>query len=89
MLDDCVKVDYTIIISLNLLEHLVVFVVMCNQSNHRFTTNMQRRLYGHATDVAVRPLDEEKAVQAAADLLGELFVFSVRLYLNSCLNLKL
>ncbi|XP_042519060.1 optic atrophy 3 protein homolog [Macadamia integrifolia] len=38
---------------------------------------MQRRIYGHATDVAIRPLNEEKAVQAAADLLGELFVFSV------------
>ncbi|XVF66760.1 hypothetical protein PTKIN_Ptkin10aG0063600 [Pterospermum kingtungense] len=38
---------------------------------------MQRRVYGHATDVAIRPLDEEKAVQAAADLLGELFVFTV------------
>ncbi|KAM7492204.1 hypothetical protein LguiA_035125 [Lonicera macranthoides] len=46
-------------------------------ANHRFTTNMQRRIYGHATDVAIRPLDEEKAVQAAADLLGELFVFTV------------
>ncbi|XP_028088883.1 optic atrophy 3 protein homolog isoform X3 [Camellia sinensis] len=40
-------------------------------------TNMQRRIYGHATDVAIRPLNEEKAVQAAADLLGELFVFTV------------
>ncbi|XP_042486137.1 OPA3-like protein [Macadamia integrifolia] len=47
------------------------------QANHRFQTNMQRRIYGHATDVAIRPLNEEKAVQAAADLLGELFVFSV------------
>lgn len=48
-----------------------------NQANHRFTTQMQRRIYGHATDVAIRPLNEEKAVQAAADLLGELFVFTV------------
>ncbi|XP_043688076.1 OPA3-like protein [Telopea speciosissima] len=47
------------------------------QANHRFQTNVQRRIYGHATDVAIRPLNEEKAVQAAADLLGELFVFSV------------
>ncbi|KAK4723652.1 hypothetical protein R3W88_026431 [Solanum pinnatisectum] len=38
---------------------------------------MQRRIYGHATDVGIRPLNEEKAVQAAVDLLGELFVFSV------------
>ncbi|PWZ09358.1 OPA3-like protein [Zea mays] len=46
------------------------------QANHRFTTNMQRRLYGRATDIHIRPLNEEKAIQAAADLLGELFVFS-------------
>ena len=38
---------------------------------------MQRRLYNHSTDTAIRPLNEEKAVQAAADLLGELFIFSV------------
>ena len=38
---------------------------------------MQRRIYGHATDVEIRPLNEEKAVQAAVDLLGEVFVFSV------------
>jgi len=47
------------------------------QANHRLTTRVQRRIYGHATDAAIRPLNEEKAVQAAADLLGELFVFSV------------
>ncbi|KAL6975892.1 hypothetical protein U1Q18_024687 [Sarracenia purpurea var. burkii] len=53
------------------------FIINIAQANHRFTTNMQRRIYGHATDVAIRPLNEEKAVQAAADLLGELFVFTV------------
>ncbi|KAJ8428388.1 hypothetical protein Cgig2_021403 [Carnegiea gigantea] len=47
------------------------------QANHRFTTQMQRRLYGHRTDVEIRPLNEEKAVQLAADLIGELFVFTV------------
>lgn len=47
------------------------------QANHRLATNMQRRLYGRATDIHIRPLNEEKAIQAAADLLGELFVFSV------------
>lgn len=47
------------------------------QSNHQITTKMQRRIYGHATDVEIRPLNEEKAVQAAVDLIGELFVFSV------------
>eukprot|EP01018_Ginkgo_biloba_P000671 Gb_01745 [translate_table: standard] len=46
-------------------------------ANHQFSTNLQRRIYGHATNVAIRPLDEEKAVQAATDLLGELFIFSV------------
>lgn len=38
---------------------------------------MQRRIYGHATDVEIRPLNEEKAVQAAVDLLGEVFIFTV------------
>uniref|UniRef100_A0A0D6R691 OPA3-like protein n=1 Tax=Araucaria cunninghamii TaxID=56994 RepID=A0A0D6R691_ARACU len=52
-------------------------IVEFAQVNHKFSTNLQRRIYGHSTKVAVRPLDEEKAVQAATDLLGELFVFSV------------
>ncbi|XP_022861042.1 uncharacterized protein LOC111381489 isoform X1 [Olea europaea var. sylvestris] len=47
------------------------------KANHRMTTTVQRRIYGHATDVEIRPLNEEKAVQAAVDLLGEIFVFSV------------
>lgn len=38
---------------------------------------MQRRIYSHSTDIEIRPLNEEKAVQAAVDLIGELFVFSV------------
>ncbi|XP_037495747.1 OPA3-like protein isoform X3 [Jatropha curcas] len=53
------------------------FIINIAQANHRFTTTVQRRIYGHATNVAIRPLDEEKAVQAAADLIGELFVFTV------------
>ncbi|MED6157203.1 hypothetical protein PIB30_021196 [Stylosanthes scabra] len=53
------------------------FIINIAQANHRFTTTVQRRIYGHSTDVAIRPLDEEKAVHAAADLLGEIFVFSV------------
>ncbi|RVW46766.1 hypothetical protein CK203_084470 [Vitis vinifera] len=52
------------------------------RANHRFTTTMQRRIYGHATNVEIRPLNEEKAVQAAADLVGELFVFTVVLTLS-------
>jgi hypothetical protein len=53
------------------------------QANHRFTTNMQRRLYGRATDIHIRPLNEERAIQAAADLLGELFVFSASIFLSA------
>lgn len=41
------------------------------------TTKMQRRIYGRSTDVEIRPLNEEKAVQVAADLIGEGFVFMV------------
>ncbi|CAN0853262.1 OPA3-like protein [Linum grandiflorum] len=52
-------------------------IVEVAQMNHRISTRMQRRIYSHATDVAIRPLDEEKAVQAAVDLIGELFVFTV------------
>ncbi|KAG0560617.1 hypothetical protein M758_9G000100 [Ceratodon purpureus] len=47
------------------------------QANHRFQVNLQRRIYSHATDVEIRPLNEEKAVQAAADFMGEAFIFSV------------
>lgn len=56
-------------------------LIYWNQANHQITTRMQRRLYSHATDVEIRPLNEEKAVQAAVDLIGELFVFSVILLL--------
>ncbi|KAF8411108.1 hypothetical protein HHK36_003647 [Tetracentron sinense] len=48
-----------------------------SHANHRFQTTMQRRIYAYATDVEIHPLNEEKAVQAAADFLGEFFVFSV------------
>lgn len=53
------------------------FIISIAQANHRITTTMQRRIYGHATDVEIRPLNEEKAVQNAVDLLGEFFIFSV------------
>ncbi|OMO76334.1 Septum formation initiator [Corchorus capsularis] len=53
------------------------FIVSFAQANHRISTRMQRRIYSHATDVEIRPLNEEKAVQAAVDLIGELFVFTV------------
>ncbi|KAI3910848.1 hypothetical protein MKW98_022535 [Papaver atlanticum] len=38
---------------------------------------MQSRIYGHAPEVANRPLNKEEAVQATVDLLGEIFIFSV------------
>ncbi|KAK3159600.1 hypothetical protein QOZ80_1BG0048660 [Eleusine coracana subsp. coracana] len=53
------------------------FIISIAQMNHRITTTIQRRIYGHATDVEIRPLDEQKAVQAATDLIGEAFIFSV------------
>lgn len=53
------------------------FIIGIAQVNHRFTTTVQRRIYGHATDVEIRPLNEEKAVQAASDLIGEIFIFMV------------
>lgn len=57
--------------------NLIFFYYSGIQANHRITTTMQRRIYGHATDVEIRPLNEEKAVQNAVDLLGEMFIFSV------------
>ncbi|KAI7756858.1 hypothetical protein M8C21_025043 [Ambrosia artemisiifolia] len=47
------------------------------QANHWLTTTIQRRTYGRATNVEIRPLNEERAVQVAGDLIGELFVFTV------------
>lgn len=56
-----------------------IYFLLAAQTNHRFTTKLQRRIYGRAIDVAIRPLNEEKAVQLAADLLGELFIFTVQM----------
>ncbi|KAH7568857.1 hypothetical protein JRO89_XS06G0061900 [Xanthoceras sorbifolium] len=53
------------------------FIISIAQANHRITTRMQRRIHSHATDVEIRPLNEEKAVQAAVDLIGEIFIFTV------------
>ncbi|KFK35040.1 hypothetical protein AALP_AA5G226300 [Arabis alpina] len=53
------------------------FIINIAQANHRFTTKLQRRASGRITDAVIRPLNEERAVQAAADLLGELFAFTV------------
>ncbi|KAM7264310.1 hypothetical protein ACFE04_001993 [Oxalis oulophora] len=53
------------------------FIINIAQANHRISTQIQRAIYSHATNVEIRPLNEEKAVQAAADLIGEIFVFMV------------
>ncbi|CAA7060662.1 unnamed protein product [Microthlaspi erraticum] len=53
------------------------FIINIAQANHRFTTKLQRRASGRITDAVIRPLNEERAVQAAADLLGEIFAFTV------------
>ncbi|CAI5512206.1 unnamed protein product [Closterium sp. Naga37s-1] len=47
------------------------------QSYHKINVGMQRRLYGYSTNVDIKPLIEEKAVETAADLVGELVVFGV------------
>ncbi|CAM6112499.1 unnamed protein product [Calypogeia fissa] len=52
-------------------------IVNFAQANHKFQVNLQRRIYGHATNVEIKPLNEEKAVQAASDFLGEFFIFSI------------
>jgi hypothetical protein len=64
-------------------------IINLAQTNHRVSTNIQRRIYGHSTKVEIRPLNEEKAVQAAADLIGELFVFSVFTIMFSSYSLLL
>ncbi|KAG2717445.1 hypothetical protein I3760_03G175600 [Carya illinoinensis] len=53
------------------------FIINIAQANHRFTTKTQRRIYGHTIDAEIHPLNEENAVQAAADIVKELFVFMV------------
>ena len=39
------------------------------QANHLFTTNMQKRLYGHAIDIHIRPLNDEKGLGLQDQLL--------------------
>ncbi|KAH9572464.1 hypothetical protein CY35_02G152300 [Sphagnum magellanicum] len=47
------------------------------QSNHRMQVNIQRRIYGHDTNVAIHPLNEDKAVQDASEILGEFIIFGI------------
>jgi hypothetical protein len=56
------------------------------QSNHRMQVNIQRRIYGHDTNVAIHPLNEDKAVQDASDLLGEFIIFGVKMMKTFCLS---
>ncbi|XP_058221572.1 OPA3-like protein [Rhododendron vialii] len=53
------------------------FILNIAQAHHRFSTTMQRRVYGRSTEIEIRPLDEERAIQSASDILGEVFLFSV------------
>ncbi|KAE9458082.1 hypothetical protein C3L33_10015, partial [Rhododendron williamsianum] len=47
------------------------FILNIAQAHHRFTTTMQRRILGRSTEIEIRPLDEERAIQSASDILGE------------------
>ncbi|KAL5543047.1 hypothetical protein UlMin_010757 [Ulmus minor] len=58
-------------------------IINIARKNHTLTTCMQKLIYGNATAVEIRPLNEEKAVEAAADLFGEVFLFSFILLDNS------
>ncbi|KAI8006093.1 putative OPA3-like protein CG13603 [Camellia lanceoleosa] len=53
------------------------FIINLAQANHRFSTMVQRRIYGYSTGLEIRPLNEGRAIEAASNILGELFVFSV------------
>ncbi|KAL8510162.1 hypothetical protein ACS0TY_017106 [Phlomoides rotata] len=52
-------------------------IVDLAQGYHVWTSKMQRHVLGRSNTLEIRPLVEERAVQSATDLLGELFVFSV------------
>ncbi|CAI5470511.1 unnamed protein product [Closterium sp. Yama58-4] len=47
------------------------------QGYHRFTVRLQRRLYGQAPAGHIKRLNEEKAVNTASEVVGELIVFAV------------
>ncbi|OMO74931.1 Optic atrophy 3-like protein [Corchorus capsularis] len=47
------------------------------EANHRLSINLQRKIYGQSTQILIRPLNEERAIAAAAGLLGELVIFTV------------
>ena len=45
---------------------LELFYYMTTQENHRLTITIRRQIYGHATDVEIRPLNEESVFQVVA-----------------------
>ena len=47
-------------------DRLELFYCMTAQENHRLTITIQRQIYGHATDVEIRPLNEESVFQVVA-----------------------
>ncbi len=53
------------------------FVVTCFAGYHRVDTGFRLRLLGLGKTKEVKPLNEEMAVDLGADMLGELFIFSV------------
>ncbi|KAL6205799.1 hypothetical protein ACLB2K_023051 [Fragaria x ananassa] len=52
-------------------------IIWMAQTKYRWATQLQRRVHGRAVNVAIRPLDEAKAIAAATDFLGELVIFTV------------
>ncbi|KAL5543046.1 hypothetical protein UlMin_010756 [Ulmus minor] len=62
-------------------------IINIARKNHTLTTCMQKLIYGNATAAEIRPLNEEKAVEAAVDLFGEVFLFSFILLDNSKKNI--
>ncbi|KAL6196579.1 hypothetical protein ACLB2K_032193 [Fragaria x ananassa] len=53
-------------------------IIWMAQTKYRWATQLQRRVqYGRAVNVAIRALDEAKAIAAATDFLGELVIFTV------------
>lgn len=53
------------------------FIIGLAQRYHKINVQLQRRLYGHATNVDIKPLNEAAAVATAADLVGEVVIFGI------------
>ncbi|KAL3519852.1 hypothetical protein ACH5RR_018001 [Cinchona calisaya] len=70
--NNCASVDLASSFSDDFFENVEIV-----KGNHWIATLRQRRIYGYATEDEIRPLNDEKAVQADVDLIGELIVFLV------------